>query len=154
MKKKTRPRLSKVKRLEEALREEHERSNEYLNRLKYLQADFENYRKRVDKEIHEMAQRGNEKLIFSLLSVIDELELALSSGKETENKQALLDGVEMTLKKMYTTLEREGLAKIEVVGKTFDPKLHEVAIEVPTEEHDEGMVVEEVRKYYHVECLS
>ena len=146
MKKKTRPKLSKVKRLEEALREEHERSNEYLNRLKYLQADFENYRKRVDKEIHEMAQRGNEKLIFSLLSVIDELELALSSGKETENKQALLDGVEMTLKKMYTTLEREGLAKIEVVGKTFDPKLHEVAIEVPTKEHDEGVVIEEVRK--------
>ena len=146
MKKKTRPKLSEVKKLEEALKKEHERSNEYLNRLKYLQADFENYRKRLDKEIREMTQWGNEKLILSLLSVIDELELALSSGRESENKEALLEGVEMTLRKMYATLGREGLAKIDAVGKAFDPSLHEVAMKVPTKEHDEGVVIEEVRK--------
>ena len=146
MKKKKQPRISKVKRLEEALKEEQEKSSEYLNRLKYLQADFENYRKRMDKEIHEMAQRGNEKLIVNLLIVMDELELALSSGKETENKHALLEGVEMTLKKMYATLEREGLAKIEAVGKTFDPKLHEIVMKVPTKDLDENVIIEEVRK--------
>ncbi|MDI6884481.1 MAG: nucleotide exchange factor GrpE [Hadesarchaea archaeon] len=72
--------------------------------------------------------------------------MALRSGRETKNKDALLEGVEMTLKKMYATLEREGLAKIEAVGKPFDPKLHEVVMRVPTKEHDEGVVVEEVRK--------
>jgi len=145
MEKEKRPRLSKVKMLEEALRVEHEKSNEYLNRLKYLQADFENYRKRMDKEIREMAQLGNEKLIVNLLNVIDELELALRSGREAKNKEALLEGVEMTLKKMYATLGHEGLAKIEAVGKPFDPKVHEVVMRVPTKGSDEGVVVEEVR---------
>ena len=146
MKKKRQSRISQVERLEEALKKEREKSNEYLNRLKYLQADFENYRKRMEKEIRETAQMSNEKLIINLLSVIDELELALRSGRETENKQALLEGVDMTLKKMYATLEQEGLAKIEAVGKSFDPKLHEVVMRAPTKEHEESVVVEEVRK--------
>jgi molecular chaperone GrpE len=136
---------NQVKRLEEALKEEREKSNEYLNRLKYLQADFENYRKRMEKEIREAAEMSNEKLIVNLLSVVDELELALRSGRESENKQALLEGVEMTLKKMYATLEQEGLAKIETVGKIFDPKLHEVVMKVPTDEYNENVIIEEVR---------
>ena len=145
---KAKRRLSKLKRLEKALKEEQERSNEYLNRLKYLQADFENYRKRVEKEIRETVQYSNEKLILNLLSVVDELELALSSGRETENKQALLEGVEMTLKKMFAALEQEGLKKIEAVGESFDPKLHEVAVKVPTKEDNEDIIVEEIRKGY------
>ncbi|MFQ6064850.1 MAG: nucleotide exchange factor GrpE [Candidatus Bathyarchaeia archaeon] len=141
-------RMSKIKRLQKALKEEHQKSNEYLNRLKYLQADFENYRKRMEKEIRETAQASNEKLIANLLNVVDELELALRSGRETENKQALLEGVEMTLKKMHAALEQEGLAKIDAVGKSFDPKLHEVLMKVPTNEHDENVVIEEVRTGY------
>ncbi len=139
---------SRVKRLQKALKEEQEKSNEYLNRLKYLQADFENYRKRIEKEIRETTQYSNEKLIVNLLSVLDELELALSSGRETENKQALLEGVEMTLKKMFAALGQEGLKRIEAVGKSFDPKLHEVALKVPTNEDNEDIVVEEIRKGY------
>ena len=148
VKKKRRSGISQVKRLEEALKEEREKSNGYLNRLKYLQADFENYRKRMEKEICETAQMGNEKLITNLLNVIDELELALRSGRETENKQALLEGVEMTLKKMYATLRQEGLEKIEAVGNSFDPKLHDVVMKVPTKEHDENVVIGEIRKGY------
>lgn len=144
--KKEKPEMNKVNKLQEALKEEQEKSNDYLSRLKYLQADFENYRKRTEKEIREAAKVSNEKLIISLLEAIDELELALHSGRETENKQALLDGVEMTLKKMYASLEREGLVKIEAVGRSFDPKLHEVVMKVPTQEHNEGVVLEEIRK--------
>ncbi len=54
----------------------------------------------------------------------------------------------MTLNKMYSTLGQEGLTKIEAVGKSFDPKLHEVAMKVPTKEHDENVVIEEVRTGY------
>jgi len=146
--KKEKPKMTKVKKLQEVLKEEREKSSEYLNRLKYLQADFENYRRRMEKEIHEAVQIGNEKLIINLLNVIDELELALRSGRETENKQALLEGVEMTLKKMHTALEQEGLTRIEAVGKSFDPKLHEVMRKIPTMEHDENMIIEEVRTGY------
>jgi len=139
--------MNKTK-LKKALEEEREKSNEYLNRLKYLQADFENYRKRMEKEIRETAQVSKERLVFNLLNVIDELELAIHSGRETENKEALLEGVEMTLKKMYTILGQEGLARIEAVGKPYDPKLHEVVIKVPTRNHEENVVIEEVRKGY------
>jgi molecular chaperone GrpE len=148
LKKKRRSIVSEVKRLEKALEEEQKKSGENLNRLIYLKADFENYRKRMEKEIHETTLLGKEKLIIDLLSVVDELELALRSGRETENKQALLQGVEMTLKKVYTTLGREGLTKIDALGKSFDPKLHEVVMKVPTKEHDEGEVIEEVRTGY------
>lgn len=148
MKKKRRSESSKVKNLEAALKQEREKSSEYLNRLTYLQADFENYRKRVEKGLHETAQLSKERLIVNLLNVIDELELALSSGRATENKQALLEGVEMTLKKMYTALGQEGLAKIVAVGKTFNPERHEVVMKVRTKEHDENVIIEEVRKGY------
>jgi molecular chaperone GrpE len=148
MNKKKRFELSEVRRLEKVLREEHEKSRKYLNRLMYLQADFENYRKRMEKNLREAAQLSKEKLIVSLLNVIDELELALRSGRETENAQALLEGVEMTLKKMYATLEREGLRKIDAVGKPYDAKMHEVAMKVPTKEYDENVVIEEVRRGY------
>jgi len=140
------PRLGKVKRLEEALKEEREKSNAYLNRLMYLQADFENYRKRLEKETREAVQLSNERLITNLLAVIDELEMAIQSGKETENKDALLEGVEMVLKKIYTTLRQEGLTKIEAAGRPFDPSRHEAIFKVPTKDYAEGTVIEEVRK--------
>ena len=140
------PRLGRVKRLEEALKEEREKSNECLNRLMYLQADFENYRKRVAKETREAVQLGNERLITNLLGIVDELEMAIQCGKETENKEALLEGVEMILKKMYTTLGQEGLMKIEAAGRPFDPSRHEAIFKVPTKDYAEGTVVEEVRK--------
>ena len=112
----------------------------------YLQADFENYRKRTERKINEIAKFSNERLIVNLLSIIDEMEMAIQVGKETKNKEALLKGIEMILKKMYATMGHEGLTKIEAVGKPFDPKIHEVAMKVPTKEHDEGVVIEEVRK--------
>ncbi|KPV64912.1 MAG: heat shock protein GrpE [Candidatus Bathyarchaeota archaeon BA1] len=140
------PRISKLRELEETLRAERERSSEYLSRLMYLQADFENYRKRMEKEIREAAHLGNEKLIVNLLGVIDELEMAIQSGKKTENKEALLKGVEMVLKKIYITLGQEGLTEIEAVGKPFDPSKHEAIFKVPTNDYAEGTVIEEVRK--------
>jgi molecular chaperone GrpE len=148
MKKKMRSESSMVKKLREALKHEREKSREYLNRLTYVQADLENYRKRVEKNFQEVAQLSKEKLIVNLLNVIDGLELALRFGRETENKQALLEGVEMTLKKMYAALGQEGFTKIVAVGKTFNPELHEVVMKVPTEKYDENVIIEEVRKGY------
>ena len=141
-----RKKISRIKSLEMKLEAERKRTEEYINRLLYLQADFENYRKRVKREIEESIKYGNEKLIKKLLNVIDELELAVKSGRETKNKDALIKGVEIVLKKMYSTLESEGLSKIEAIGKPFDPKLHEAVVKVNTEEYPDGTVIEEVRK--------
>jgi molecular chaperone GrpE len=146
--KKEKSKTSRAGNLREALEMERKKSDGYLRDLKYLQADFENYRKRVEKEIHETAQIRNEKLIINLLNVIDELELALRSGRETEDKQAILDGVEMTLRKLSTTLEQEGLIRIESVGEPFNPTFHEIMTKISTKERDENVVVEEVRAGY------
>jgi molecular chaperone GrpE len=87
--------------LKEALENERKNSDEYLNKLKYLQADFENYKKRVTREIGDAVNFGNQKLITELLTVLDELEYAINAGKNSNNKDALLHGVEITLKKLY-----------------------------------------------------
>jgi molecular chaperone GrpE len=146
--KKEKSKDSRAKNLREVLERERKKSNGYLSDLKYLQADFENYRKRMEKEIHETAQISNEKLIINLLNVIDELELALRSGKETEDKQAILEGVEMTLRKLSNTLEQEGLTRIESVGEPFNPAFHEIMTKISTKERGENVVVEEVRAGY------
>ncbi len=134
--------------LAKAFKEEREKSESYLKRLKYLQADFENYRKRMEKTLIEVVRMSKEKVISGLLGAFDELELAVRVGNETENKQALIEGVEMTLKKMQAALTQEGLVRIEALGEAFNPDLHEVAEKVPTDKYDENTIVEEVRTGY------
>lgn len=136
----------KVRMLEEALEAEQAKSKEYLNRLKYLQADFDNYRKRMVREFQEVTQRSNEKLIASVLNVVDDLGRAIETGRKTENTDALLEGVEMVYKNLYGILEREGLTRIEAVGKPFNPDMHEILTKVPTDNHEDGTVIEEARK--------
>ena len=136
----------KVRMLEEALEAEQGKSKEYLSRLKYLQADFDNYRKRMVREFQEVTQRSNERLIASVLNVVDDLERAIETGRKTENADALLEGVEMVYKNLYGLLEREGLTRIEAIGKPFDPNMHEILAKVPTDDHDDGIVIEEARK--------
>ena len=132
--------------LEERLVQEPDKAQEYLRRLKYLQADFENYRKRTEREAAELAVRCNEKLVAELLCVVDDLERALDSGKETDDASALLKGVEMIHRNLTRMLEREGLECIDAVGKVFDPKFHEVVVKIPRNDCEEGLVLEEVRR--------
>jgi len=146
--KKSTTRAEKLKKLEDTLTAEQAKFKETLDQLKYLQADFENYRKRVDKELGEATKRSNERLITNILSVVDDLERAIQTGQTTDNAKALLEGVEMVQKKLCSVLEQEGLIQIEAVGKPFDPNLHEPLAKVPSKDNKEGTVVEEARKGY------
>jgi len=130
----------------EHLAEEQKKAQDYLRRLKYLQAEFENYRKRTEKQVNELTVRSNEKLVAALLCVVDDLERALDSGKETNEGSALLKGIEMIHKNLTRMLEKEGLERIDAVGKVFDPKLHEIVVRIPRNDCEEGLVLEEVRK--------
>lgn len=135
-----------IESLKRQVEEERSKSSRLENQIKYLQADFENYRRRVIKEIDELAQFSNENLVSDLIEVLDELSLAVDEGRKTDDKEALLKGVEMTLKKLKELLGREGLAEIESVGKPFDPRLHFAAAKVSVGKESEGLVVEEIRK--------
>lgn len=144
--------VDEVSTLRRELEKERRRSDDYLNRLKYLQADFENYKKRARKEIDETAQSGKERLILELLTVLDELESAVEAGRKEGTSKAFLEGVEMTLNKLYNILKKEGLSTIEAVGKPFDPNRHEAVLRVQVEGND-GVILEEVRKGFMLKGL-
>lgn len=135
-----------VDNLRKALKKEQEKAIDYLNRLKYLQADFENFQRRMQKEMDEKANYGNLSLICELLTVLDELEYAVDAGKQSSDKKAITEGVEMILKKTYEVLGRQGLTKIDAVGQPFDPNRHEAIVKLPTKDYKEGTVIEEIRR--------
>jgi len=134
--------------LKEALEREKERADGYLNRLKYLQADFENYQKRVRREREELVKHGSEQLIVKLLGVVDDMERAIEASKSSSDKEVLVSGVEMVLKQLQATLAEEGLSQIEAVGKPLDPELHEAVATVETDQYPENIIVRVLRKGY------
>jgi molecular chaperone GrpE len=134
---------------EELLESEKKRSEDYLTRLKYLQADFENLKKRYDREAEQIKNYGTECLVIQLLDVVDELELAVKNGEISTSPESLIEGVEMTLKKLRKILEQEGVTPIESpVGKVFDPNRHNAVITEERDDIDTCTVLEEIRKGY------
>jgi molecular chaperone GrpE len=138
----------RVEDLEQALETEKRRSEEYLNRLKYAQADIENLKKRCDRQIEEVKKYCNEQLVVELLEVVDELEMAVKSGRSSNSAQTVIQGVEMTLKKLKKVLEGEGVSPIECLGKPFDPSKHSAVEKTEKENADGCTIIEEVRKGY------
>ena len=135
--------------VEKQLETEKKRSEEYLNRLKYLQADFENLKKRCDRQLQEAKSYATERLVLELLDVVDELELAMKTGQTlVPESQPLLDGVQMTLKKFRKVLEQEGVSPIECEGQVFDPTMHNAVAKVEREGVKGCIIGEEVRKGY------
>ncbi len=120
-----------------------ELNNKYLR----LYADFDNYRKRVNKEKEELARYGNEALLYELLPAIDNLELALKHATGEVNS-SLVQGVEVTLKELQRTLEKFGLTRIASMGQPFDPAVHHAMSQVEREDLDDKMVAEEFRAGY------
>jgi len=133
--------------LEMNLEEERKRNEEYLTSLRYLQADFENYRKRVEREMGELEEFSTLGLVRKLISVLDDLDLAVASATKAEDK-GLLEGVKMVQKNLSSALEAEGLQAIKAVGAPFDPSTHEAVDKVQGKGNAEDMVIEELRKGY------
>jgi molecular chaperone GrpE len=134
--------------IEQQLEAEKKRSAEYLTRLKYLQADFENLKKRCDRQMQEVKNYGTERLIIELLDVVDELELALKTAQSADSAKPLIEGVQMTLKKLRKVLEQEGVSPIDCEGKAFDPSWHNAIATIERDDVGECVVAEEVRKGY------
>ena len=134
---------------EELVESEKKRSQDYLNRLTYLQADFENLKKRFDRETEQIRNYCNERIIIQLLDVVDELELAVKNAEISAPTENLLEGVEMTLKKLRKVLEQEGVTQINnPEGKVFEPSLHHAVIAVEQGDVADGTVLEEIRRGY------
>jgi len=116
---------------------------------KYLRlyAEFENYKKKVQKDKEELVKYANEKFIFELLPVLDSLEMAVEHARNEKN-EGIVQGVDNTLKEFLRTLNKFGLTPIEAMGKPFDPSVHHAMSVVEREDVEENRVVEVFRKGY------
>ena len=136
---------------ENAFADEGARLTEELKEMseKYLRlyAEFDNYKKRVNKDKEELLKYGQESLLYELLTVIDNLELALKHASD-EVSTGLIQGVEITYKELMKTLEKFGLTAVEAEGENFDPSVHHAMSQVERDDVDENIVVEEYRKGY------
>ncbi len=133
--------------LEEAAKAEKTRAEDFFKRLQYLQADFENYRRRTEKDLSDARRFGNERLLSDILVVNDEMELALERARESGENPVFLQGVEMVLKRISNILAKEGVERIPGVGTKYTPDLQEAALKAPSEEED-GTIIEEIRRGY------
>ncbi len=136
-----------VKEISDELEKERAISADYLRRLQYLQADFENYRKRVEKEMSDNRQYGNQRLLSDLLVVNDELELAFKKAQESNKDPTIAEGVGMVLKRLQGFLSREGVEKVPGLGSKFNPDLHEAVLREESDK-EEGTILEEIRQGY------
>jgi molecular chaperone GrpE len=124
----------------------HER-DEMLETLQRLQAEFENYRKRVQRDTEHLKSRASVEVIEDILPVMDNFERALKAAAEHDQK-VLGEGVEMVYRQLRDALNKRGLCEIEAHGKPFDPNLHEAVMCRPSPEHEEGTVVEVLERGY------
>jgi molecular chaperone GrpE len=122
----------------------------YLDDLRRLQADFDNYRKRTLREQTARAASASQALVARLLPVLDNFELAVSAAEQSRDFDRMLKGVEMVFGELREVLESEGLVRIEAEGKPFDPERHEAVIAVEEEDTEPGMVVDIVRAGYEL----
>ena len=122
----------------------------YLDDLRRLQADFDNYRKRTLREQTARTASASQALVARLLPVLDNFELAVSAAEQSRDFDRMLKGVEMVLGALREVLEGEGLVKIEAEGKPFDPERHEAVIAVEQEDAEPGTILDIVRAGYEL----
>lgn len=138
----------RIARLERELEHKRAEADDYLRHLQRLQADFENFRKRVRAEREVLTESVAEEIFRRLLPVVDSLELALSSTAEGSSLDAMRQGVELTLRQFLDILRREGVEPIQAVGEVFDPELHEAVASHTDEGVAEERVAEQFRTGY------
>lgn len=120
-----------------------ELKDRYLRHL----AEFENYKKRIQKDKEELIKYGNESLLYELLPVIDNLEMALKHS-DHNTSDGLVKGVEITLREFQRVMEKFGVTPIPAIGKPFDPALHHAMSQVERTDVEDQTVVEEMRRGY------
>ncbi len=127
-----------------------ELKNEFDNRYKRLQADFDNFRRRTNQEKEQLSGFVKGNVLADLLPVLDNFERAVQSPAEGDAK-TFLDGFVMIHQNLMATLQKHGLALIEAVGQPFDPNLHQAIMRVETDEYPEDTVVEVLQTGYTVD---
>lgn len=121
---------------------------ELSDRVKRQMAEFDNYRKRTEREKSSMFELGSRNVIEKMLPVVDNFERGLAAIPEGEKESAVAKGMEMIYKQLMTTLDEMGVKPIEAVGQPFDPNFHNAVMHIEDETLGENVVAEEFQKGY------
>ena len=111
-------------------------------------AEFDNFRKRTDKEKSQMFEQGQANVLEKILPVVDNFERGLASSPEDEQGKAFADGMNMIYQQLMKQLEDLGVSPSEALGQEFDPNLHNAVMQVASEEYESGVVAQELQKGY------
>ena len=122
--------------------------DELEDRVKRQMAEFENFRKRTDKEKAMMFETGAKSVIDKILPVVDNFERGLATIPEDDENSAFANGMKMIYKQMMDELDKLGVKPIEAVGQEFDPNFHNAVMQVESEEYESGIVAQELLKGY------
>lgn len=125
-----------------------EQIEELNDRVKRQMAEFENFRKRSEKEKSQMFDMGAKTIIEKILPIIDNFERGFSTVEEADKEDAFVAGMSQVYKQLMTELEAAGVKPIEALGKEFDPEFHNAVMQVESEEYESGIVAQELQKGY------
>ena len=125
-----------------------ERIEELTDQVKRQMAEFENFRKRTEKEKTQMYEVGAKSIIEKILPVADNFERGLAAVPEEQKNDAFVDGMDKVYKQMMTVFSELDVKPIEAVGKEFDPEFHNAVMQVESEEYESGVVAQELQKGY------
>ena len=137
-----------VEELKNLLEEKEENIKTLQEKILYLQADFENFKRLKTKERVETLKYGNEVLIKEFIPVVDNLEMALNHASSTDDYKSILEGVKLTLSEFLKVLEKAGVTRIDAIGKKFDPNLHEAFYQEERDDIEPDIVISEFQKGY------
>ena len=136
----------------ERLKQEAESAEGYRDRLLRLQAEFDNARKRMERERLEFVKYANEGILLELLNILDDLERSIEARNANhQDPAAFLKGIEMILAHLYEMLKRNGVKALEAKGKKFDPHAHEALMQEERDDVEDDVVIEEFQKGYMLE---
>ena len=130
---------------QEALKQKIE---ELEDRVKRQMAEFDNFRKRTEKEKTAMFETGAKSVIEKILPVVDNFERGLATVSEEDKGSGFADGMQMIYKQLMTELDNLGVKPIEAVGQEFNPEFHNAVMQVESEEYESGIVAQELQKGY------
>ncbi|MEE9566808.1 MAG: nucleotide exchange factor GrpE [Desulfobacteria bacterium] len=136
--------------VEERLKASEAKAEENRDRLLRVTAEFENYKKRAERDINDFRKFANESLIKEILPIVDNLERALeiSDGDDEKTSDSMREGVEMTLEGLLNTLKKYGVVPIESLEKPFDPNFHQAVMQEESDKHPDNTVSQELQKGY------
>ena len=125
-----------------------EKIEELTDRVRRQMAEFDNFRKRTEKEKTQMFETGAKSIVEKILPVVDNFERGLAAVTEEEKGTPFVEGMEKIYKQMMTVLEEAGVKPIEAVGQEFDPNLHNAVMHIEDDEFGENIIAEEFQKGY------